>query len=62
MKGRTRGAPLEERGHCPSCGRKGLGNTYHAACNGGRRPYRQCTYCQEIAWQAPPPKTKLQQR
>lgn len=44
---RKRGAPRESRGVCPACGKKGLGNTYHAH---GRGAYRQCVYCQEPAF------------
>lgn len=47
---RKRGAPAQPRGKCPSCGRTGLGNTYHAAVSGGSKAYRQCRYCNEIAW------------
>lgn len=38
------------RAECPHCGRVGLGNIYTARLQGGDRPYRQCTYCSEIAW------------
>ena len=41
--------PVQERGLCPCCGKRGLGNTYV-----GRRlsetvakPYRDCRYCDE---------------
>jgi hypothetical protein len=51
VKGRKRGAPAQERAECPACHRVGLGNTYHAVVRGGSRPYRQCRYCSEIAWQ-----------
>lgn len=50
---RKRGAPTQPRGVCPSCGKKGLGNTYwqNAGMGQPKRPYRQCTYCSETAWQ-----------
>lgn len=37
-------APRQPRAVCPSCGKKGLGNTYHAH---GLGAYRQCVYCDE---------------
>lgn len=58
MKGRTRGAPLEKRATCPSCGKVGLGNTYRAVVQGGSRPYRQCRYCSSIHWTGPARKSR----
>jgi hypothetical protein len=50
---RKRGAPIQQRGLCQNCGKKGLGNTYFANGHGSGLPpraYRQCRYCSELTF------------